>query len=545
MSGGFGQAQAVALPPPSEPMPVARLFAAERFSAPDGALILQYWRGEFWRWEASHWSGLEDQALETEAYRFVEHAVYIKTGRGGPTLEPWAPNAHRIADLVDALRAVTHLPETIEMPVWLDGRPHLPAAELVACSNGLLHISDRILVPHDCAYFNRVAVPFPYEPNPPVPARWLAFLEELWPDDPQAIEALHEFMGYVISGRRDLHKILLLIGPTRAGKGVIARVLKALVGRGNYAGPTLASLGTNFGLQPLIGKPLAIVSDARLGGTNVQPVVERLLSISGEDMLTIDRKYKEPWTGTLPTRFLLVSNELPRFGDASGAIANRFIVLTLRASWLGRENPALTDELLTELPGILSWTLDGLEQLTARGRFTEPTSSADAVVALADLVSPVSAFVRERCEIGAGCEVRCDELFAKWRTWATDNGHRVGSSASFGRDLRAVLPSLRSIRRREDDRQRAYVGLRISGDRNGPDPGPSWTGAPRLSRSRPSGPWSRMVQVDSGCCRGVTSRHRPSVVTTTTPISRPTVGWMAAGSARYATNPISRMSPSR
>ena len=51
--------------------------------------------------------------------------------------------------------------------------------------------------------------------------------------------------------------MLLLIGPTRAGKGVIARVLKALVGRGNYAGPTLASLGTNFGLSPLIGKPLA------------------------------------------------------------------------------------------------------------------------------------------------------------------------------------------------------------------------------------------------------------------------------------------------
>ena len=92
-------------------------------------------------------------------------------------------------------------------------------------------------------------------------------------------------MAYVISGRLDLHKILLLIGPTRAGKGVIARVLKALVGRGNYAGPTLASLGTNFGLSPLIGKPLAIISDARLGGANVHQVVERLLSVSGEDML--------------------------------------------------------------------------------------------------------------------------------------------------------------------------------------------------------------------------------------------------------------------
>ena len=58
----------------------------------------------------------------------------------------------------------------------------------------------------------------------------------------------------------------------------------------------------------MIGKPLAIVSDARLGGANTHQVVERLLSISGEDMLAIDRKYREPWTGTLSTRFVVVSN---------------------------------------------------------------------------------------------------------------------------------------------------------------------------------------------------------------------------------------------
>lgn len=104
----------------------------------------------------------------------------------------------------------------------------------------------------------------------------------------------------------------------------------------------------------------------------------------------------------MPTRFLLISNELPRFGDASGAIANRFVVLTLRQSWLGRENIDLTSELRTELPGILSWALDGLERLGRQGRFTEPASSKDAMLTLADLVSPASAFVRDRCETGPG-----------------------------------------------------------------------------------------------------------------------------------------------
>jgi putative DNA primase/helicase len=253
---------------------------------------------------------------------------------------------------------------------------------------------------------------------------------------------------------------MLLVGPTRSGKGTIARVLTALIGKENTAGPTLASLGTHFGLSPLIGKPLAVVSDARLGTANVHQVVERLLSVSGEDALTIDRKYREPWTGTLPSRFLILSNELPRFGDASGAISNRFVVLTMTESFLHKEDTRLTAELLGELPGILSWALNGLDRLTHAGMFTEPTSSRDAVVALQDLVSPVSAFVRDQCVRGG--EVSVSTLFAAWRAWCEDNGHRASSKQMFGRDLRATVPVLRMARPREDgDRERHYVGLSL------------------------------------------------------------------------------------
>ena len=112
--------------------------------------------------------------------------------------------------------------------------------------------------------------------------------------------------------------------PRRSGKGTIARVLRSLLGPANVCGPTLASLAVNFGLWPLVGKSLAIVSDARLGGsTDSQVVVERLLSISGEDALTIDRKNLEPITVKLPTRLMIFSNELPRLGDSSGALAGQ------------------------------------------------------------------------------------------------------------------------------------------------------------------------------------------------------------------------------
>ena len=54
--------------------------------------------------------------------------------------------------------------------------------------------------------------------------------------------------------------MVLNIGPTRGGKGVIARILTALIGKPNVCGPTLSSFAGEFGLAPLIGKIPNLIS---------------------------------------------------------------------------------------------------------------------------------------------------------------------------------------------------------------------------------------------------------------------------------------------
>ena len=115
---------------------------------------------------------------------------------------------------------------------------------------------------------------------------------------------LQEIFGLCLTGDTSHQKAFLIVGPKRSGKGTIARVLTQLIGSDNTVAPTLARLGTNFGLQPLIGKRLAIISDARLGGrADQQAIAERLLSITGEDAITTDRKNIAAWTGRLQVRF--------------------------------------------------------------------------------------------------------------------------------------------------------------------------------------------------------------------------------------------------
>jgi putative DNA primase/helicase len=205
-------------------------------------------------------------------------------------------------------------------------------------------------------------------------------------------------------------------------------------------------LKTNFGLQPLINKRAAIIGDARLD-EKVRVLVERLLSISGEDGITLDRKGLEHWTGKLGVRFLILSNDPPAFVDASGAIASRFIVVRFRESFYGREDIALTRQLLTELPGILNWALVGLRRLQERGHFVQPASAAEMVEMMEDIASPIRKFIRECCELDAERSVDRDTLHTAYAEWCQANGHdHPMSKTKFGLALITAAPKVEARR---------------------------------------------------------------------------------------------------
>ncbi|MER5727574.1 phage/plasmid primase, P4 family [Streptomyces sp. NPDC002138] len=446
------------MPSPSNPLAVARRLVQD-WQGPDGLLRLRRWRGSWMRWTGTCWEELDEAQLRAGMYERLEHVTYQEETVKGPQTRDWAPTKTKISNVLDALAAITFLPTTTDAPSWLH-QGAVDQGPIVACQNGVLRVSDRALLPHSPDLFNIVSVPYNYQPAATAPA-WEEFLAGLWPDDPQAVQALQEWFGYVLSGRTDQQKILLVHGPSRSGKGTIARVLKKLIGPQNLAGPTLGGLGTTFGLASLIGKPLAIISDARLAGSGEGPVVERLLTISGEDTIDIDRKFRDAWTGKLPTRLMILTNELPSFGDSSGVIARRFIVLGLAVSWLGCEDTGLDDRLAAEMPGILNWALDGLTRLQAHGRITIPDSARDAVTTMQDTASPTGAFVREKCATGPTSSVPVDVLWTAWRNWAEDSGVKPGTKQLFGRNLISIVPQIKLTRPRAETggQVRTYTGV--------------------------------------------------------------------------------------
>lgn len=208
------------------------------------------------------------------------------------------------------------------------------------------------------------------------------------------------------------------------------------------------------------------ITGMRIGGkTDQAALVENLLRISGEDSVTVARKYKDDWQGKLSTRFFIMTNELPKLHDPSGALASRFIPIVMTQSFLNQENPNLANELITELPAILNWAIEGWERLHTRGRFLIPPASAELMGDIADLGSPVLTFVKEMCVMESEARIPKTRLYEAFRSWQRERGDPLsGDSASFGRDLKAAFHGRIKAQKSRNGKHRTaiYVGIKLA-----------------------------------------------------------------------------------
>jgi putative DNA primase/helicase len=399
-----------------------------------------------------------------------------------------------VADMLNALKSMVIIPSSVEPPCWLSGNGPWDPKEVVPFRNALAHLPSivpqlpifrAVGQPADLSqavmkptpdFFNTYALDFDFDIDAPPPTEWLRFLQSVWADDQYKLDdemvgMLQEWMGYLLVPDTSQQKIGLFVGPTRSGRGTIARLIRALIGEANVAGPSLSGLAGNFGAAPMIGKPLAIIGDSRISRrSDAAAIVERLLLTSGEDAQTIDRKHKEPWTGKLNTRIMLISNEIPRLPDPAGALAARYLVFRFTKSFAGAEDLELDAKLRAERPAIFLWAVEGWHRLRTRGHFVQAESAKNLLDQIRDIASPIGVYVRERLDQDPGYKENVAAVFDDWCHWCQPQRRDPGTEAAFGRDLRTVIPTLQTRQRRGDKSRgekpmvRYFEGVQIKKD---------------------------------------------------------------------------------
>jgi P4 family phage/plasmid primase-like protien len=426
-------------------LPTAQAYIDEFHRHPDYRTIV-FCGQVFYTWDVARncWRELDPSIMDQKVQRWLHEALrYHRTPSGDMRLVPFESNPRSVADAIRTLRGETAIRQDIPHPSWLEGTPPRPLNEMIAFASNTMHIPTGELYAPTPRHWIQNALEFDYAEDAPPPKDWLAFLADVLGGDVDQIALLQEWFGYCLTPDMKHHKIFLFQGLPRCGKGTASRILERLVGLANVCNPSVEELADTFGLASFVGKSLAVFGDAKWSTREAAMAVEKLLRISGGDGVNVRRMYLPSLTNVkLPTRIMLLANDMPKFVDASGAMANRFLIVRSFVSYLNREDLTLEDRLVKELPGILLWAIEGWKRLRAQGKFTRPALMEKELSDLQESASPVMRFVADECTIGKDESCWTDEIWKAWEKWCKEEGEDPGRANELGRNLKSAVGGL-------------------------------------------------------------------------------------------------------
>lgn len=333
---------------------------------------------------------------------------------------------------------------TVERVVRL-GRP-LPAlgdddehADHLNVRNGMLDWRTGVLVPHSPAFRSRMQYPITFDPAATCP-RFDAWLAEV--AGPELTPLLLEVVGYCLLIGNPLQRALLLVGSGGNGKGTLMRVIRSMVGGQHVAAVPLHELGeSRFAVADLYGAAVNLAGDIEARELKSTAMLKQ---VTGGDSIRGERKYGQAFTFTCHATPVFSANELFRSSDASAGFLRRWVLVPMSRP-VGAAGRFDEHALYAEASGILNRALPALRALLQRGDFTR-TAAGDALATVfAEQADLVRTWLAEDDAVLDADPGRTDgawrprlEVFARFRTWALDSGHKPMSSTRFYARLEAL-----------------------------------------------------------------------------------------------------------
>ena len=291
---------------------------------------------------------------------------------------------------------------------------------------------------HTPSFVNFNALPIDYDPSATCP-RFMQFLEEIWPGDEDMKWQLIEWMGYLLIAGNDFQKMAVLMGVSRGGKSLIAKLCCELVGLENTTSTDLNDIHKDSTIHDMYLSSLTYMPDQQdVDFQNKNRSLGTLKAVTGGDTMGWHVIYKGRQTGVISSKLMMTTNNLPTFSDASGALVNRMLVFPFDISFEGREDVTLNNKLMAERQGITNLAIQGLKRLRSNGRFTEPSRSADEKIEVKNSMFSLSEFIDSHCEIDSGAVTPTDDIYHAYKIWATSTGVR----SAF--DRRKMIQELRN-----------------------------------------------------------------------------------------------------
>ncbi|EMI11397.1 DNA primase family protein [Anoxybacillus gonensis] len=223
------------------------------------------------------------------------------------------------------------------------------------------------------------------------------FLDFALPD-PQVQMVLQEIMGYCISQFVEAQKFFVFDGVSDSGKSLIISLIESLLAPENISHVRLQDL-QGFHLADLHNKVLNTFADLDARAITDGNIIKAL---TGEDVITADRKHKTGIVFKNKAKFLFSTNGMPKnYGDKSDAFFRRLIIIPFKNQVKDEEkDPLLFHKLQKEKDYIFMWALEGLKRLIKeRFQFTKSEQIQRKVQAYQEESNSLLQFINDCCEL--------------------------------------------------------------------------------------------------------------------------------------------------
>lgn len=202
-------------------------------------------------------------------------------------------------------------------------------ANLIAFKNGVLNIADCSFGDFSPEYVITNKIPHNY--NPEASSELLdSVMNKLACGDDSVYELLYQSIGYCFYRRNELRKSFFLLGEKRNGKSTFLDMVGTLLGEENVSNLDLCEIGHQFRTAELSGKLANIGDDINDEWVSNTAVFKKVVS---GDVITAERKGKDPFKLRSFAKFFFSANSLPRLGRGrdSSAILDRLVIIPFEA----------------------------------------------------------------------------------------------------------------------------------------------------------------------------------------------------------------------
>jgi putative DNA primase/helicase len=188
--------------------------------------------------------------------------------------------------------------------------------------------------------------------------------------------------------------------------------------------------------------------------------------LTGNDSVTVDRKFKELVTFKNYAKLIFSANALPMTPDISYAFFRRWIILNFPNKFQGEKcDPFILDKITTkeEMSGLFNWAVLGLHELLSRKEFPSTKSVSETENEYLRLSCSTDAFVKECLIFEPASFISKSNLYEVYATWTEKHRLLIEEQRKLTSSLMKIIPKVRQAQPRNENGkpERGWQGVKL------------------------------------------------------------------------------------